>query len=76
MSTILNEKISLVGAGRTDTGVHAKYYCAHFDYNNKISSKNDFIFKLNSFLNKDISIINIHSVNENFHARFDAISRS
>ena len=76
LSTILNEKISLVGAGRTDSGVHAKYYCAHFDYNNKISSKNDFIFKLNSFLNKDISIINIHSVNENFHARFDAISRS
>lgn len=76
LSTILNEKISVVGAGRTDSGVHAKYYCAHFDYSKKILLSKKFVFKLNSFLNKDISIINIHSVNENFHSRFDAISRS
>mgnify|MGYP006237881881 FL=1 len=34
LSTILNEKISVVGAGRTDTGVHAKQLIAHFDFNN------------------------------------------
>ena len=36
LSTIMKEKITVVGAGRTDSGVHAKYFCAHFDYSKKI----------------------------------------
>ena len=76
ISTILEKKINLVGAGRTDAGVHALYFCAHFDSPKKITNKKDFIHKLNSFLPNDISVKNIIAVNENFHARFDAISRT
>jgi len=76
LSTLLKENISVLGAGRTDTGVHARYFCAHFDYSKTIKSKNDFLFKINSFVKKEIFIMNIREVQENFHARFDAISRS
>jgi tRNA pseudouridine38-40 synthase len=75
-STILNKKISIVGAGRTDTGVHASYFCAHFDYTHEIEDKSDFIYKSNSFLPSDISIRNIYNVKDDFHARFDALSRT
>jgi len=76
LSTILNEKISIVGAGRTDTGVHASYFCAHFDFNKSIIEKSDFIYKSNSFLPKDISINKIYKVKDDFHARFDALIRT
>ena len=76
LSTILKEKISIVGAGRTDTGVHASYFCAHFDCSNSISDNLDFIYKSNSFLPSDISIKNLHKVKDDFHARFDALSRT
>ena len=75
LSTILNEKISVVGAGRTDTGVHAKQLIAHFDFNNSFDIKKT-KYKLNSFLNNDISINNIFHVNDDAHARFSAISRT
>ena len=71
-----NEKVTIFGAGRTDAGVHAKYFCAHFDYNKQIRNKKNLLFKLNSYLGEDIVIRNIHEVSEFFHARFDAISRS
>ena len=76
ISTILNKKISIVGAGRTDTGVHASYFCAHFDLDFIIEDKSDFIYKSNSFLPSDIAIKNINLVKEDFHARFDALSRT
>ena len=76
ISTLLSEKISVVGAGRTDAGVHASYFCAHFDYKDEIQEKADFIFKLNSFLPTDISINNIFKVKNDFHARFDALIRT
>ena len=76
ISTILGEKIIIVGAGRTDTGVHASYFCAHFDFKVEIIDKADFIYKLNSFLPNDISISNIYNVKNDFHARFDALSRT
>lgn len=67
-------KINIVGAGRTDAGVHAKEMIAHFDYDKILDSKK-IIFKLNSFLNKNIYIINIKLVSQNLHARFDATLR-
>ncbi|MDC1274054.1 tRNA pseudouridine(38-40) synthase TruA [Flavobacteriaceae bacterium] len=76
LSTILNEKINIVGAGRTDSGVHASYFCAHFDYDQIIKDKSNFIYKSNSFLPKDISINKIYVVKSDFHARFDAVSRT
>ena len=76
ISTILNQKVSIVGAGRTDTGVHASYFCAHFDFDLIIEDKSDFIYKSNSFLPSDIAIKNIFLVKQDFHARFDAVSRT
>lgn len=76
LSVILNKKdISIMGAGRTDTGVHASQMYAHFDYENSIDSKT-IVHKLNSFLPKDIAVSNIIVVDENAHARFDAKQRT
>ena len=76
ISVILNKKIKLVGAGRTDTGVHAKMMTAHFDSEININNKKKIIYLLNSYLNSDISIIDLKSVTDKAHARFDAISRT
>ena len=76
-STILKENIEITGAGRTDTGVHASYFIAHFDSEKpNLHSDTKLIFKLNSFLPKDIAIQNIQKVNEEAHARFDAKNRT
>ncbi len=74
LATILKTTIELVGAGRTDTGVHAKQMFAHFDYDTVIDS-NFLIHKLNSFLPNDIAVLAFHKVNDDAHARFDAKKR-
>lgn len=71
---LLKKKIKILGAGRTDTGVHAKQMFAHFDFKESFDTQN-LSFKLNSFLGKDIRIINILKVKSDSHARFDAKSR-
>jgi len=76
LSTITREPIAVTGAGRTDTGVHAAYYVAHFDSEKLVLDHPDFAHKLNSFLNKDVVIFNISKVSPETHARFDAISRT
>lgn len=76
LSTITREPISVTGAGRTDTGVHASYFVAHFDSGKLTLDHPDFAHKLNSFLNKDVVIFNISKVTPEAHARFDAISRT
>ncbi len=76
LSVVLSDKnIQIMGAGRTDTGVHASQMFAHFDYENPIDSKT-IVHKLNSFLPKDIAVANIIAVDENAHARFDAKQRT
>lgn len=75
LSVILRKKIVIVGAGRTDTGVHAKQMFAHFDFEGNIDFEK-FTFKLNSFLPKDISIYRIFEVEKDSHTRFDATSRA
>ena len=75
LSVVLREKIDIVGAGRTDTGVHAKQMYAHFDFTGEIELEK-FTFKLNSFLPKDISIYRILEVKDDAHTRFDATSRA
>lgn len=75
LSTILKAKISTMGAGRTDAGVHASQMFAHFDFENKIESK-DLVYKLNSFLPMDIAVTSIFEVKPEIHARFYATSRT
>ncbi len=75
LSTLLRTKIDIVGAGRTDAGVHAKQIFAHFDFTEAIEL-NELVYKLNSFLPKDIAVKNITPVKEDAHARFDANSRT
>ncbi len=76
LSKLLKQKITLIGSGRTDAGVHAIEQSAHFECKNKISDKVKFIKSINHFLNdKDISIISIRKRTSNFHARFSAKKR-
>ena len=74
LSTMLREEIKITGAGRTDTGVHAKKIFAHFDIENEISD--NLTYQLNSFLPQDIAIKRIFEVKPDFHARFDATFRT
>ena len=76
LSVLLKDKIEVIGAGRTDTGVHAKEMVAHFDVDKNFKNSKNFIFKLNQFLSNDISVKSLKSVKKNAHARFDAISRT
>jgi tRNA pseudouridine38-40 synthase len=73
--TIFKKEIDLVGAGRTDAGVHAKQMFAHFDLEEPIDV-DYYLPKLNSFLPKDIAILKIHLVHQEAHARFDATKRT
>lgn len=86
LSTLLSRKISLTGAGRTDTGVHASYFITHFDLDPAESNPGQqadldplteqFVFKLNRFLPPDIVVYKIWQVLPDMHARFSAISRT
>lgn len=69
--TRVSQKI--IGCGRTDTGVHADYYIAHWDGPNELAS--NFAMKMNALLPRSISIHSITPVKDNAHARFDATSR-
>lgn len=76
LSTLLGEKTAIMGAGRTDSGVHAKQLFAHFDCHQLPVGINDFIFKMNALLPNDIAVKNLFQVSENAHARFDATQRT
>lgn len=74
---LLHRKIDIIGCGRTDTGVHAKNFYAHFDYCKRISAEEieKLLFKLNRFLPEDIAVFSIRAVKDDAHARFSPISR-
>lgn len=77
LSTILNQTINVVGCGRTDTGVHACDFMAHFELGESFRSDCEKLaFKLNRFLPHDIAIIDVFRVKLDAHTRFDAISRT
>jgi tRNA pseudouridine38-40 synthase len=77
LSIILNEKISTTGAGRTDAGVHAIFFCAHFDsISADLETAGNLIFKLNRFLPADISVNSLKAVVPDANARYSAISRT
>ncbi|MGE0562339.1 MAG: tRNA pseudouridine(38-40) synthase TruA [Flavobacteriales bacterium] len=75
LSTYLQEEINVIGCGRTDTGVHAKNYYAHFETEKPVDTQ-QLTYKLNCILPKDIACSNAFPVNEGHHARFSATSRT
>ncbi|KSA14721.1 tRNA pseudouridine(38-40) synthase TruA [Maribacter dokdonensis] len=75
MSKLLNSPVALMGAGRTDTGVHAKMMYAHFDVDS-LGDIPEYVFRLNSYLPNDIAVDRIFEVEEDAHARFHATSRT
>ena len=74
LSTILGSGIEVVGCGRTDTGVHAKEYVLHFDFEGEFPQ--GFLPRLNKFLPPDIAFHRLYPVQPEAHARFDAVERS
>ena len=75
LSTLLRESIEVVGAGRTDTGVNASYYVAHFDVEGGIKDCAQLAYKLNLILPHDIAVKRVREVRSEAHARFDAVER-
>ena len=75
LSSLLRQPIGVVGAGRTDTGVHAANYVAHFEGPEGLDTL-DLAYRLNRFLPPRISVFEIQGVASDFHARFAATSRS
>lgn len=75
LTTLLRQPTPIVGCGRTDTGVHASDFYAHFNATDEVDTR-QLTFKLNSFLPEDIAIYEIFAVRDNAHARFDATART
>ncbi len=77
LAMLLKEKIELVGCGRTDAGVHAKNYVAHFESHcqDLITNKKHWIYKFNTVLPSTIAIQDIQRVRDDAHARFHANQR-
>ena len=75
LSLLLREDVSVTGAGRTDTGVHARQMAAHFD-TETVFDVSLLVHKLNGLLHQDIGVDRIEPVSEEMHARFSATSRT
>ena len=76
LKILLKFKIQITGAGRTDTGVHASFYVAHFDTDFELYDLEKITRKVNGILPRDISIKFIKPIDEKFHSRFSAIKRT
>lgn len=75
LSTLLRKPMEVVGAGRTDTGVHARKMIAHFDTDTEVDCP-QLVYKLNKLLPKDIAVQQVEQVADDMHARFSAKSRT
>ncbi len=78
MSMMLRHPVSTTGAGRTDTGVHAEEFYAHFENDRPLSHEElmKLVFRLNGYFNGDIVLFEIFPVKDEAHARFSALSRT
>jgi tRNA pseudouridine38-40 synthase len=74
LSKLLGETTTVLGAGRTDAGVHARQIFAHVDVKEPLEE--NFKYRLNQYLPKDIAVKELYKVHNDAHARFDATSRS
>lgn len=75
LSTLLRVSVHVTGAGRTDTGVHARMMVAHFDWEGDPLDGPQLAYKLNRLLPYDIAVSKVEPVSDDMHARFSAISR-
>ena len=75
LSTLLKHKIDMTGSSRTDTGVHAMQQFAHFEMEEEIMDCENLVYRINKLLSFDISVQKIFKVNDDYHSRFEAISR-
>ena len=75
LSVLLKAPISVVGAGRTDTGVNARNYIAHFNFEGEFPAVQHFIYKMNAILPKAMAVHDVYPVPDDMHARFSAKSR-
>lgn len=75
LSTLLRQPIEIVGAGRTDAGVHARKMVAHFDVEELLDLKQT-AYRMNRILPRDIAVEKIERVGDDMHARFSATSRT
>lgn len=77
LQILFGQKVPIVGAGRTDTGVHARSMAAHFDCNTEKPLDCQWLaFKLNCLLPPDIAVYSVRPVKEDAHARFSATART
>lgn len=75
LSTLMRKPMEVVGAGRTDTGVHARKMIAHFDHDEVLDCP-QLVYKLNKLLPRDIAVQHVEPVADDMHARFSAKSRT
>ncbi len=76
LSVVAREAVAVTGAGRTDAGVHASFYIAHFDVENQNLDNDKIIHNLNCLLPADIAVHRLFKVPSEAHARFSALSRT
>ena len=76
LSVVARETVAVTGAGRTDSGVHASFYVAHFEVERENLDNDKIIHNLNCLLPGDIAIQRIFKVHPEAHSRFDALSRT
>lgn len=76
LTAMLGRPVNVVGCGRTDTGVHARIFYAHFEVEALPFAEKDFVYKLNRFLPADIAVDRLFEVGSDMHARFGATSRT
>ncbi|MDE7419164.1 MAG: tRNA pseudouridine(38-40) synthase TruA [Muribaculaceae bacterium] len=76
LSTVLRVPVSIVGAGRTDTGVNARTMYAHFDFDGDLPDEKKLLVSLNRLVGRDIAIYDLFKVDDAAHARFDATERT
>ena len=75
LSILLRMPVEVVGAGRTDTGVHARKMVSHFDINAELDCQ-QLVYKLNKLLPRDIAVQHVEQVSDDMHARFSAKFRT
>ncbi len=76
LEIILRERVTIIGAGRTDTGVHAIGQVANFKVNKLLMTMHQLMQSLNGILREGIAIKSVAEVDESFHARYSALARS